>query len=203
MKKPASNKPARRVRQLGQALVFALVFTAAAGLIGLLLFNSGMLANTKTRLQNAADAGAYSASVLQARDHNFAAYTNRAMVANQAAVAQIVSMKSYLEDAADTVDRMDGPLLSMQREVFPAWAPVWDSAKLSVGPVVSAANTGFSKTAPAIVQMLDGLIEIHEAAQTAHHLATVTDMLRRLPADFSVRVSVCVRPKVLPSCLFS
>lgn len=177
MSRLVSSRAWPPARQGGQALVFALVFAAAAGLIGLLLFNSGMLVNAKTRLQNAADAGAYSASVLQARDHNFAAYTNRAMVANQAAVAQIVSMKSYLEDAADTVDRMDGPLLSMQRNLFPAWAPVWDSAKLSVGPIVSAANTGFSKAAPTIVQMLDRLIEIHETAQTAHHLATVTDML--------------------------
>lgn len=177
MKKRALSKRTSPAWQDGQALVFALVFTAAAGLIGLLLFNSGMLANTKTRLQNAADAAAYSAGVLQARDHNFSAYTNRAMVANQAAVAQIVSIKSYLEDAADTVDRMDGPLLSMQRELYPSWAPVWDSAKLGVGPVVSTANTAFSKVAPTIVQMLDRLIKVHETAQTLHHVATVTDML--------------------------
>jgi hypothetical protein len=50
-----------------------LVFGAVAALIALLLFNSGMLANAKTRLQNAVDAGAYSAALLQARDHNFAA----------------------------------------------------------------------------------------------------------------------------------
>jgi len=84
-------------RQAGQATAFTLVFGAVAALIALLLFNSGMLANAKTRLQNAADAGAYSAALLQARDHNFAAYTNRSVVSNQVAVVQLVSLKPYHE----------------------------------------------------------------------------------------------------------
>ncbi len=163
----------KATHQYGQALVFTLVFTAAAGLVGLLLFNSGMLANTKTQLQNAADAAAYSAGVLQARDHNFSAYTNRAMVANQVAVAQIVSLKSYLEDAADTHDRMEGWWLKLQAKI-PASTPLWD-AMLSY-PIKSIDST-FKPVAELAVPALDKLIKGFEFAQQSHHLATLASMV--------------------------
>ena len=59
----------------------------------------------KIKLQNTADAAAYSAAVLQARDYNFAAYTNRAMVANQVTVAQAVSLRSWIDDLDNTYTR--------------------------------------------------------------------------------------------------
>lgn len=162
--------------QAGQALVLTLVFAVAAGLVGLLLFNSGMLANAKTRLQNAADAAAYSAGVLQARDHNFSAYTNRAMVANQASVAQIVSIKSYLEDADDTYGRMKGALLSLQA-MDPVEHPLWDEGLDVSGPAVSKANSMFSSVAPTYTQAIDQLINAHQTAQQLHHVATVADAI--------------------------
>lgn len=160
-------------RQRGQALVFTLVFAAAAGLVSLLLFNSGILANTKTRLQNAADAGAYSAALLQARDHNFSAYTNRAMVANQVAVAQLVSLKSYLEDAADTHDRMEGWWLTLMSKI-PTTTTSWDIAlKIPIKNVDSI----YSGIAPKAVNGLDLLIKGLETAQGVHHAATLAGMI--------------------------
>lgn len=154
-------------------MVFTLVFGAAAALVALLLFNSGMLANAKTRLQNAADAGAYSAALLQARDHNFSAYTNRSMVANQVAVAQLVSLKSYLEDAADTHQRMSEWLLAFEASTFPSNKGNWDRGK---AVPIESVNSTFAALAPAAVTGLDLLIRAHEAAQEAHHNATVLDM---------------------------
>lgn len=154
-------------------MVFTLVFGAAAGLITLLLFNSGLLANAKTRLQNAADAGAYSAGVLQARDHNFSAYTNRAMVANQVAVVQLVSLKSFLEDAADTHKRMRTGLLAFEASTFPTSKSNWDRARAL--PMQSL-NSTFAAAAPVAVSGLDRLIKAHETAQEAHHKATILDM---------------------------
>lgn len=154
-------------------MVFTLVFGAAAGLITLLLFNSGLLANAKTRLQNAADAGAYSAGVLQARDHNFSAYTNRAMVANQVAVVQLVSLKSFLEDAADTHDRLSDPILAFEASLIPNSKPEWNAAKAL--PVQSL-NSAFAAAAPVAVAGLDRLIKAHEWAQQLHHRTTILDM---------------------------
>ncbi|MET3119954.1 hypothetical protein AAKU64_004202 [Undibacterium sp. GrIS 1.8] len=165
----------------GQTLIFTLAFAAATALVVLLLFNSGMLANAKTRLQNAADAGAYSAGVLQARDHNFSAYTNRAMVANQVAVVQLVSLKSYLEDAADTHDRMGGAILSLE-ELIPTSTTAWDFGK---NLPIENVNSVFAAIAPIAVQGLDLLIQAFEKAQEAHHVATALDMV--LVADEVVK----------------
>jgi hypothetical protein len=169
-----SQKPVvPREIQRGQAMVFTLAFGVATALVTLVLFNSGMLANAKGRLQNSVDAGAYSASVLQARDHNFSSYMNRAMVANQAAVAQLASMKSYLEDAADTHDRLDEGLLELQADLHPVDKPLWDAAESL--PIQNVEST-YSSMAPAVVRALDLLIRGFQAAQEAHHLATAVNI---------------------------
>ncbi len=90
-----SATPARKQR--GQALVYGL-FVLISGLAALFyLFNVGQLSHEKTRLVNTADAVAYSGGLVEARTMNFAAYTNRALVANEVAIAQTVSMASWLE----------------------------------------------------------------------------------------------------------
>jgi len=81
--------------QRGQALVLALVLLFAA-LLGLfVLFSSGQVVTTKQRLVNAADAAAYSAALWRARVLNFHAYSNRAIVAQEVAVAQAVTLVSW------------------------------------------------------------------------------------------------------------
>lgn len=84
-----------RAKQRGQALIYG-IFVMLASLATLFfLFNTGQLAREKTKLVNTADAVAYSAGVLHARALNFEAYTNRAMVANTVAIAQMVSVSSW------------------------------------------------------------------------------------------------------------
>jgi uncharacterized membrane protein len=79
----------------GQAAIFAALFLLAVVVSVALLYNSGRLTLTKTHLQNAADSTAYSGALLLARDYNFSAYANRAMVANQVAIAQMVGLRSW------------------------------------------------------------------------------------------------------------
>lgn len=81
--------------QAGQALVLAIAFAAVLAGGSLWAFSWGQAVNDKLRLQNAADAAAYSAAVWEARSLNFQAYTNRAIVANEVAVAQFVSLRSW------------------------------------------------------------------------------------------------------------
>lgn len=80
----------------GQALVLFLGFAAA--IIGMMLvaFNSGQISNAKMRAMNAADAAAYSGAVWQARSLNFQAYMNRAIIVNEVAIAQSVSVRSWM-----------------------------------------------------------------------------------------------------------
>jgi hypothetical protein len=161
----------RRHAQRGQALIFTLLFAAVTAIVCLMLYNSGKLANTKTQLQNAADAGAYSGAVLLARDHNFIAYTNRAMVANQVSVAQLVSIKSYVDDAAATHKRMGNAAHTTVYDAtpLPYGAVGWIAAKAMPIEALAAA---YDAAAPAVVKGLDGLIRVVETAQEAHHTAT-------------------------------
>jgi hypothetical protein len=96
----------RLARQRGQALIFGL-FVMVAGLTGVFfMFNTGQLTAEKTKLVNTADAVAYSAAVMHARALNFDAYTNRALMANEVLVAQMVSVSSWLEYAEEHNQRV-------------------------------------------------------------------------------------------------
>ncbi|WP_169788076.1 hypothetical protein [Caldimonas brevitalea] len=76
------------------------MFLLLGGLAALFfLFNTGQLTAEKTKLVNTADAVAYSAGVMNARTLNFDAYTNRAMVANTIAIAQLTSLASWVRYA--------------------------------------------------------------------------------------------------------
>ncbi len=112
-----------RRAQRGQALVLALVLMFA-GLLGLFfMFGTGQVSATKQRLNNAADAAAYSAALWRARVLNFHAYSNRAIVAQEVAVAQAVTLASwakYFERFTANAGRLAA-----------AWPPV--------APVLSAA----------------------------------------------------------------
>lgn len=92
------HRPRRpRLRQHGQALIYGIVVLLGAAVATFFLFNTGQLTAEKTKLVNTADAAAYSAGVMHARALNFDAYTNRALLANEATIAQMVSISSWLE----------------------------------------------------------------------------------------------------------
>lgn len=94
-----SPRYSRLSRQRGQALIYG-VFVLMAGLASLFfLFNTGQLSSEKTKLVNTADAVAYSAGVMHARALNYEAYANRAMLANTVAIAQLVSLSSWVQYA--------------------------------------------------------------------------------------------------------
>ncbi len=86
-------------KQRGQTLIYG-IFVLVGGLAALFfLFNTGQLAREKTKLVNTADAVAYSGGLINARALNYQAYANRAMVANTVAIAQLVSVSSWIEYA--------------------------------------------------------------------------------------------------------
>ncbi|HIE55683.1 MAG TPA: hypothetical protein EYP90_10960, partial [Chromatiaceae bacterium] len=91
----------------GQALPLGMAFLMGAVLFGIVLFNTGQLASEKSRLANTADAAVYSGLIWQARALNFQAYTNRAMVANQVSIGQMVSLASWMKYASISIRNLD------------------------------------------------------------------------------------------------
>ena len=83
------------IRQCGQAMVMTLLFGVVIVVAALALYRSGQLTSDKMALQNATDGMAYSASIIEARDLNFASYMNRAVIANEVAIGQAVGLASW------------------------------------------------------------------------------------------------------------
>lgn len=86
--------------QRGQVLPLTLVLLPMVLAVVFYMFNSGQLVQEKIGLTNTADAVAYSAGVYEARVLNYDAYANRAMVANEIAIAQAVGLASWTRYAS-------------------------------------------------------------------------------------------------------
>jgi hypothetical protein len=94
-------------RQRGQAIVFGLCLLLLAALLLFFQFSAGQATAAKLRIVNATDAAAYSTGLWRARAMNYYAYSNRAVIANEVAIAQAATMVSYakfLERFSDNVD---------------------------------------------------------------------------------------------------
>lgn len=89
--------------QRGQVLPLSLGVLAVACVTFLLVFNSGRAVNEKINLVNAADASAYSGAQIAARHLNFMAYTNRAMIANEAAIGHLYSFQVEMQMLGNVV----------------------------------------------------------------------------------------------------
>jgi hypothetical protein len=84
-----------RASQSGQALVMALGLLLVAGAMLHAMFSAGQVALAKQRLVDTADAAAWSAGLWRARVLNYHAYSNRAILANEVAIAQAVTLLAW------------------------------------------------------------------------------------------------------------
>jgi hypothetical protein len=83
-------------QQHGSVIPYVAVLLFALVLSVQYVYSAYKVSNESTRLQNTADAGAYSAAATVAQSYNFQALSNRAMVANQITVAQLTTMTSWV-----------------------------------------------------------------------------------------------------------
>lgn len=152
-------------RQQGQSLLVLVVLMAALVAALWWTVEAGSAVNEKQRLANAADAAALSAAVWQARALNFDAYTNRAIVANEAAFAQSVSLRSW----SSYMTR-----LLPSAALVTAWVPYLNSAMMTLqrlwhhlDAVLQPSLMLFETTASLVTHDI-------AAAQRVMHLGTAT-----------------------------
>lgn len=159
--------------QHGQALVFSLITVSIIILVMVTMYTMGQQSINKMRLQNTADAAAYSAVLAEARDYNFAAYTNRAIIANQVAVAQVVGLTSWSRNYSATYR---GPLSWVPKVLTSLGGPLakifWDVPWNASKSVSNVFKSAFDTIGPATTKILDGLIDVLSAAQTIYHYGT-------------------------------
>lgn len=130
--------------------------------VTLVLFNTSQVTGEKMRLANTADAAAYSGLVWEARGLNYQAYLNRAMVANQVTIGQLVSIMSwmqYLEISARNIDATLG------------WVPVLKPYTTAFYNGSLQANQYVMQVARPAVSGVDKLINVLSNAQNAVHVA--------------------------------
>lgn len=128
--------------------MLALLLMLMAALLGsmLFVFNSGQVVSAKLRLVGAADAAAYSGALSEARSLNFQSYMNRAIVANEVAVAQFVSLQSWsgymgqLLQRAATIGTLVPPVGAALRSVSQIWNNVDRGLQRTLPLLESAAS---------------------------------------------------------------
>lgn len=153
--------------QIGQALPIGLALIMMGALATLVLFNTGKLAAEKSNVANTADAAVYSGLVWQARTLNFQAYTNRAMVANQVSIAQLVSIGSWTNYGRISARNLDYAI---------GWIPVvapFTSAAVSIMEQVENVVQNAVKIAIPIINAINDVLSIaQEAVYNASYAVT-------------------------------
>ncbi|WP_158254286.1 pilus assembly protein TadG-related protein [Marinobacter flavimaris] len=152
------------LKQRGSILVYYLSLLALLALIISYSFNASRISSEKTRLQNTSDAAAFSVATVESRDLNFKAYTNRAMVANQVAIAQSISIVSW----ARFIDRFVSNL-SHITSFFPPLRAVF----AGISSAVSSAVRGLDSAINVVIFGINFLEQQLSNAQQIHHLGTV------------------------------
>ncbi|MGC4027973.1 MAG: hypothetical protein QM696_03740 [Steroidobacteraceae bacterium] len=133
----------------GQAMVVMLAFAASLAATFAIVFSAGQTVNDKMKLLNASDAAVLAAAQWQARSLNYQAYLNRAIVANEVAIAQLVSLRSWSAYVATTtrnaarVTTVVPPLAAAMRAVERGWAVV-DRGIQSGAPPLEGGLSGWN-----------------------------------------------------------
>ncbi|WP_414040859.1 pilus assembly protein TadG-related protein [Acidithiobacillus sp. M4-SHS-6] len=166
--KGAGKQPSVR-RESGQAAIFALILIPTAIAAVLLVFNTGQVTASKLRVQNAADAAAFSAMELEARQMNLDAYLNRAMLANEVAIGQAVSILSwsrYAKSVGDNIQPVFRTLstLPIIGQLFDAWGQVTKVASQAV----YVTGTGYASV---FLPVANGMDAVYAGAEQVFNLA--------------------------------
>lgn len=158
--------------QGGQALVFGLLWLVPLLVVLLAVYAGAQYTTAKIELQNAADASAYSVATIAARDYNFSAYMNRAMVANQVATAQFVGIASWITFTGRVITN-----LTYVCDFFPAVASFCNEVKTYYDKF-KAMYVG--KVWPKITAALSKWLTALSVLQQAYHVATIEALWRNL-----------------------
>jgi hypothetical protein len=152
--------------------------TLVALLISLnFLYKAGKITSEKMRLQNAADATAYSVSLIEARDLNFAAYINRAMIANEVAIGQLVGMHSWTWHFSSFGNYIEAYSRQFISPIFPPVTEPIHSGITAVTTTWKSIGQAFATGAKVLAQF--GTVVLHNVntaygyAQQAFHFASI------------------------------
>jgi len=164
----------------GQSMVLVLVFLTVLMLSLLVFFNISQVSRKKIEVQNAADAVAYSASVLEARHLNFTAFTNRAMIANEVGIAQTIGFTSWFIKWSNTFVNLGwwaNKILNPIPFVGPVLAGVVQAAFKAVGTAIDAVADVSATFASVFAKLVSQLNPFYGYSQLGFRYATYDSIL--------------------------
>ena len=193
---PHQHSPRAISLQCGQIAPIALFGILIASAVLVSMFNASQKITTRSLVANAADAAAYSGAVWTARHLNFMAYTNRAMIANHAAVGHFVSYIGwirYIDDSIDYIDRVT------------QWIPYAGQYVDLVQQIVGEVRGGTERVAKAAIPAIDGWNATFRAAQVETQASLAPEHLQELMTltarayDPAIRINVSDDLRVMPA----
>lgn len=159
------------LHQRGQIAPLALFGVLIASATLVMMFNTGQKVTEKSQVANAADAAAYSGAVWTARHLNFMAYTNRAMIANHAAVGHFVSYVSWIRYVHDSIEYIDR---------ITQWIPYVGQYVDRVERIAGQVRQITEQTAEVAIPAIDGWNANFRAAQREAQASLALDNLNDL-----------------------
>ncbi|MEA5667931.1 pilus assembly protein TadG-related protein, partial [Stenotrophomonas sp. MH1] len=182
----------QRRTMAGQAMVLGLVMLLVLCVGVIVLFDTGQTVNKKVELVNAADAAAYSVAVQQARALNFAAYSNRARVANEVAVAQVIGLYSWMNQFHTTTIVLEKVMSVLAK--IPYVGPIFQALSSifkAIGQTLKGIRRAYHGLAQVTVTALDALNgtlatasrSILEAVGRVDGILVARDIVKRNSAD--------------------
>jgi len=176
----------------GQALIVMLAFLGVLTGAFVLVFNVGQTINDKMKLVSAADAAAYSAALWEARSLNYQAYLNRAIVANEVAIAQLVSLRSWSKYLRRTTTNV--ALVSQ-------WVPPLAAPTRALARGWEAVDKGLQNGLPPLESGISHWnVDVLENAQSVAHqqaLISAADLVSSVARDYEPRAEVTEATRVL------
>ncbi|MGD9168669.1 MAG: pilus assembly protein TadG-related protein [Candidatus Thiodiazotropha sp.] len=161
-------------KETGQALPLGIAFLMSTILLGLVLFNTGQTASEKSRLVNAADAAVYSGLIWQARALNYQAYTNRAMVANQVSIGQMVSLTSWTQYAYIVARNID-----YIGDWFPIIKPYTQAAE-SISEMIDNVTVNIAEAFISVIDSVNGVLSQSQQAIFAASFAATPGIVQEV-----------------------
>ena len=123
----------------------------------------------QTHIQQVADHATEAFAIIAARDLNFKAVTNRAMIANAIAIAQLVGLNSY-------VNMMT--LTSQNSSLLTSWVPYLNAVMARIAQTLQSFRQSFQSASVSLINLENILIQLLSNSQLLFHAAAAATALQ-------------------------
>lgn len=176
-----------RYSQSGQSIILAMGLFLVASVTLFLVFNSGRAVNEKINLVNAADAAAYSGAQIAARQLNFMAYTNRAMIANEVSIGHVFSYEVEIEVLLRSLlGGLSGPVIDFTERMSGAYMLAVDANNAFYSTLQMEAFRDFaypSENPPLVEAAMQAVVNDYQIRSTAPIVLNNVDILNDFIAN--------------------